>query len=366
MEVEYQCSKSGLRAKLIRQLGRERDCAEQELLDAGLPLALSHRAVWAAHRYRRESWFLLVRDQHGRACAGVAIERARTRALPGHVILRVGKFGGSLPQEVSRVALQTIAQLAKRNPRVLRLHVNVFSRDRRKAIADTLEQLGFREIQPPSSYRHTLVIDLKPSEDAIFASFSSNARRKIRESIKTSLRSIVITDPVYAERLHELQHEALLRTGGRSPSQDWRGILRMSHENPNISRVVGLFPGEDTSPEKMGAFLWACNHGDHGEYRAAGSTRRGDLRIPYGYLLTWDVIRWAKATGAEWFDMGGVTLPEGDEPELEGISRFKRYFSRQIAEVGAEWVFEPFPLRARFATLVSRGASHVREWIRRG
>jgi lipid II:glycine glycyltransferase (peptidoglycan interpeptide bridge formation enzyme) len=115
----------------------------------------------------------------------------------------------------------------------------------------------------------------------------------------------------------------------------------------------------------MEAFLWVCNHGDHVEYRAAGSTRRTDVRIPYGYLLAWEMIQWAKAEGAEWFDMGGVTLAGGDEPELEGISRFKRYFSRNVVEVGAEWVFEPFPLRARVATLVSSGASEIRKLMKK-
>ena len=115
----------------------------------------------------------------------------------------------------------------------------------------------------------------------------------------------------------------------------------------------------------MEAFLWVCNHGDHVEYRAAGSTRRTDVRIPYGYLLAWEMIQWAKAEGAEWFDMGGVTLADGDQPELEGISRFKRYFSRNVVEVGAEWELELSPARARIATLLSNGASHVEELIKK-
>jgi lipid II:glycine glycyltransferase (peptidoglycan interpeptide bridge formation enzyme) len=283
--------------------------------------------------------------------------------MPGHVILRVAKFGGRLPGEVCQVALQAVTKLARNTPRLLRLQLNVFSRNRRETIGKTLEELGFREVRPPSSYRHTLVIDLKPSEDEIFASLGKSARRRIRETVKLSLRSVVITDPLYAERLKELQREALRRTGGHSPSEDWQGILRMSKEHPNLSRVVGLFLGEDTAPENMGAFGWVCNNGDHGEYRAAGSTRRSDVRLPLGYLLVWDMIRWAKATGAEWFDMGGVTLAEGDETALKGISEFKRFFSSEVVEVGAEWVLEPAPVRARIASEVSNGAQRIRRWM---
>jgi hypothetical protein len=62
--------------------------------------------------------------------------------------------------------------------------------------------------------------------------------------------------------------------------------------------------------------------------------------------------------------MGGVTLADGDQPELEGISNFKRYFSREVVEVGAEWVLEPHPVRAGIATLVSGGAEHVRKLMK--
>jgi hypothetical protein len=242
----------------------------------------------------------------------------------------------------------------------LRLQLNIFSRDRRDAIGQILGRLGFLEVRPPSSYSHTLVIDLKPSEDEIFASFSTNARRRIRETMKMSLKTQVITDPIYAERLTGLQQQAFQRTGSDNASEDWIGILKTSEQHPNCSRVAGLFDGDELSPEKMDAFLWVCNHGDHWEYRAAGSARRGEVRIPYGYQLTWDMIRFAKAAGAEWFDMGGITLSEGDDSALEGISRFKRYFGREVAEVGAEWVLEPAPVRAKLAALISSGRQRLR------
>ncbi len=362
MEFVHESTKSGMRAFLIRGLGTERSDAERELLEAGVPLALPHRAIWAANLSKWESWFLLVRDSSGRASAGFAIEVVRTRALPGHKILRLGRFGGSRPIEVCEVTLEALAELAKGTPRVLRMQVNVFSRDGRQAIGETLEKLGFHEIRPPSSYQHTLGIDLRPTEDKIQASFTRDARKRIKEAVEMSLRSVVITDPVYVDRINELQQGALQRTGGYKPLQDWQNILAVSQEHPNLSCVVGLFQGEETKPENMGAFGWGLNHGDYVEQRAAGSTRQTDARIPYGYLVVWNLAQWAKSIGAQWFDMGGVTVAEGDENHLEGISRFKRYFSREILEVGAEWVLEPAPLRARIAAAISNGTERMREW----
>lgn len=349
---------------LIRGLGEERERAEKEVSDAGVLLGLSHRAVWAKYVYHGEPWFLLVRDLSGRACAGVAIEKVHTRALPGHAILRVGKFGGGLPGEVCKIALQGLTRVARNKPRVLWLQLNLFSREGNGEITDTLNDLGYQEVRPPSSYRHTLVIDLKPAEEEIFAALGKSARKRIKETMKMSLRSVAIEDPVYAGRLKELQLEALRRTGGHSPSEDWRRILKMSQEYPNSSRVFGLFLGDDTAPESMGAFGWVCNHGDHGEYRAAGSQRRSDVRIPFSYLLLWDMIRWSKETGAEWFDMGGVTLSDGEEPALKGISEFKRHFSREVVEVGSERILNVAPARARIVMTVSNSASRLRGWWR--
>jgi hypothetical protein len=365
MEQVLQCSATGLRSMLIRGLGPERDSAERDLLEAGVPLALSHQAVWAAHVSRCEPWFLLVRDESGRPHGGLAIEVVRTRAMPGSVILRVGRCGENLPPKVCNFALRSLQRLVAQTPRVLRLQVNVFSRDHRHNIGSALEELGFREVRPPSSYRYTLAIDLKPAEEEILAGFSKSARKRIRETMKPPLQTNVITSSSYAERLKELQHEAVSRTSGHTPGEDWPGILRMSEQHPNLSRVAGLFLDQDLDPEKLVAFSWACNHGNYVEYRAAASTRKTDNRIPSGYRMVWEQVRWSKALGAEWFDMGGVTMGADDEPSLNGISEFKRFFSQNAVEVGAEWVFEPSPVWSGIASIVSNAAQTVRGWRQR-
>jgi len=365
MQVIHQCTRTGMQVMLVSGLGRERDLAEQEVLDAGVPLALCHRAVWSFNLSYWDSWFLLVRDAFGRARAGVALELVRVRAVPGHLILRVARFGGNLPADVCTAALTAIANLARSTPHVLRVQLNLFSRTGREVMAERLNELGFREVRPASAYQYTLAIDLKPSEDEIFAAIGKRARRAIRDSAKKSLRSIPITDAIYADRIKQLQHEALQRTGGHADSKNWPAILRISQEHPELSCVFGLFRGEDTAPEKMLAFAWVCHNGDHADYRAAGSTGNADVRVPLGYLPMWETIRWAKANGAEWFDMGGVTLGANDETALNGISEFKQSFSHQVVEVGAEWELELEPIRARFVSLASSGAGLMRELVAR-
>jgi hypothetical protein len=362
MEIVYECKHTGRRAILIRNSAKEWAEAERELSEAGVPIALPHRAVWSAYLSQWETLFLLVREADGRACIGVAIEEVKTRALPGHVILRVSRFGGDLPADICAVAAAGITELAKRIPRVLRVQVNIFSRSGREAIGEILQGLGYREVQPPSAYQHTLSIDLRPSEDEVFASIGRSARKNVRDLMKMPLRVDVLTDDKYAGRLREMQQEALRRTGGHSSGENWPGVLKLSKDRPDLCCVFGIFEGEETAPEGMKAFGFVCNHGDNGEYRAAGSTRSAEAQIAYGYLPAWEMIRWAKRAGAEWFDFGGVTIPGGEQTALEGISGFKRRFTQETVEVGAEWVFEPSAMRAKIADVVSVGAQRIRGW----
>jgi hypothetical protein len=364
MELVHQCARQGIRAFLIRERGAERELAERELLEAGVPLPLPHRALWAANAYPWKSWFLLMRDPNGHACGGFGIEHIQSRSMPGHVILRVRSFGGDLSLDICRLGLEAATQVARNEPRILKLQINVFSLTGREEIGKILAGLRFRELSPSSSYRYTLAVDLRASEESILASFSKSARNRIRESMKKSLRSVVITDPAYAVRIEALQQEAVRRTGGQIAATDWKGVLRMSRESPDLARVFGLFADDDLVPENMRAFSWACNHGDRGEYRAAGSARNADMRTPFGYILVWDMIRWAKSNGAEWFDMGGVTLDEGEGTALKGISDFKGFFSRRVVEVGAEWVLELSPLRARVADMLAASARRFGRLLR--
>lgn len=337
---------------LIRGPGEEFERAERELIQAKVPLPLSQRSLWAANAYSWKPLFILVRDSSGRSLWGFAIEQIRSRIIPGHSVLRVRDFGGNAPLDVCRVAVAALAKVALTLPRVLRLHVNVFSRTERDEIGVMLAEFGFHEVIPPTSYRHTLAVDLGPNGEELFAGLSKSARTRVRECAKKALRPVPITHPAYAPRIQELQREAVRRTGGQIASTNWEGVLRMSRERPDLSRVLGIFVGEGVSPEQMRAFGWVCNHGDRGEYRAGGSSRDGDSRLPLGYALVWEMICWAKENGAKWFDMGGVTLIDGNS-SLGGISDFKRFFSRELIEVGAEWVLDPSPLRARIAHAIS-------------
>jgi lipid II:glycine glycyltransferase (peptidoglycan interpeptide bridge formation enzyme) len=247
--------------------------------------------------------------------------------------------------------------------------VEVFSRslETRSAIARVLAELGFNKVGRSRCYRHTLALDLSEPEETIFASFHKKCRRDIRTADRNPVAVRPISDPKWIGRMDVIFRETLSRTGGLYRPQNWNSIIDISKSSPGLSRVIGLFRTDVSGAESLVAFAWASGHGDHWQYASAASIRTDDLKMPMTYCLVWNLIRWARHHGATWFDFGGITkgsARDGRDP-LGGISDFKRYFTKNVVEVGEEWVLEPHRFRGALARAISSGAVGVRRLRRR-
>lgn len=354
----------GHSAALFVDCSAERAGCERELLDAGLALPLPHRSVWAAAHPDRQSWFLAVRDPAGRPAAGCALEVTTSRALPGHRVLRVEKFGPALTAGARMALIRALAQVARREPRVLRVHLEVCARDARvrDQVAEAARACGFRPEPLPRMYTDTIVVDLTRDEEAMLASLGQKTRRNIREVAKHEFAVRPIVDPAAAPRMRDLLRETMTRTGGGGGDEDWKAIVTLAASHPALARVVGTVRTDVADREALVAFSWARSHGDHIEVCATASTRLPGSRVGLTYPLVWDLMCWGAAIGATWMDMGGVTVGgHGGADPLGGISDFKRSFSKTVVRVGDEWVFEPSRGRAWLANLVGGAWS----WLHR-
>jgi hypothetical protein len=277
----------------------------------------------------------------------------------------VERLGTGLEKPVLEAGVAALAAAARSSGRVLRLGAEVFSRDpAERAAADAvLAACGFAPEPDRRRYARTLAADLTPSEDDILASFQKKVRRDIRDVAKHPVAILPVSDPALSGRMNELLRETMGRTGGEYRPVDWPAWIDFSRCHPSLSRIVGLFRTDAAAPNGLLAFAWSCHHCTYAHYDTAASTRKTELKIPLMYGLLWDLMRWAKQNGAAWFDFGGVTLGhthDASDP-LGGISDFKRYFSKELLEVGGEWVLRPSPLRAEAA----RWVNHLAEWVRR-
>jgi hypothetical protein len=354
---------SSCRAIVLRGASDERTRCERDLDRLGVPVPLPYRQLAAAVVCARETWLVAVRGREGRCAGALGVLVRSAPYVPGHIVLDVARLGASLAPALRRLALGTLVDAVRRDPRVLRLTVEVFSRDadEREDYAAHLTALGLKPLASRNGYRQTLTLDLRLDEDTIFAGFERSGRRNVRALAKFPVTLAPITDARYAGRLETLMLETLARTGGRYAPQDWRAMIDLTREAPHLSRLVGIFLNEQEGPESLLAFAWGCAHGDHVQYSHGASTRNVPFSMPLAYPLIWDLVTWGKRIGATWFDFGGVTdgdAGDGQDP-LGGISAFKRYFSREMVTVGDEWVYEPRSVRARAARIAHR-------WLNRG
>ncbi len=345
-------------ATILRGPSEERIRCERDLDRLGVPLPLEYRQVAAPVVAARETMLLVVRGNEGRCAGALGINLRAAPVLPGHVVWDVVRLGAALAPALRPLALQTLIHAVQRDPRVLRLTLQTFSRDtdEREDYASHLLALGLKPLEVRNSYRQTLVLDLRLDEQTIFNGFERSGRRNIKLAAKAPATLAPITDSRYAHRLELLMLETLARTGGRYAPQDWRAMIDLTRDAPCLSRLVGIFSNDSEGPDSLLAFAWGRAHGDHVEYAQGGSTRDVPFRMPMAYPLMWDLITWAKRVGATWFDFGGVSEEapaEGDDP-LRGISEFKRYFSRELVTVADEWVYEPSSMRARAARVAHR------------
>jgi hypothetical protein len=346
-------------------LGGARDATEHQLEEQGVPLPFAQRAEWLRLTGYRDSKLLIVADASHRARAAAAIAVGRSRALPGHRLYKVERFGASPLPAADDELLNAITNAAHEDRLCIRVRIELFERDAelRQRLARTLKELGFVRSARTESYVRTPCLDLAPSEQELFARIAASARRNVRAPIKRGFTLAPLDDLQYVARLEQLMDEVYRRTGGRARSLPWAGILTGSRATPNRSRVVGLFAPNDKSPAGLVSFAWGCVNGNYVTYEAGASTRKhgfGNLAVAYTPL--WDLIAWAKRSGATWFDFGGVsphTAGAATDP-LGGIAEFKRFFSERIVEVGEQWILEPRRIRAMIARALSAAVQHSR------
>ena len=347
---------------LVLEVDEPATRAFEESLDRlGAPIALPHRQAWAAHASRGSLAFA-VSTTEAEPRGVCVVEVHRVRALPGHVVYRLPRFGHGLAEAEMEALLRAVEARARVRRNVLRIVVEAFAADATElaCLERVLEARGFAPRVPPTRYARTLRLDLAARPDEVFAALPRTARRNLRAAQRSGLVVRAIDDPSMAPAIASLETEAFARTGGAASATDWPALIGFARAHPRLVRIAGIFTAHDGREELLG-FATGHAHGDHVEYAMAGTTRREGLRISIGYPLLWNLIEWACAVGASWFDFGGITsgTVSDDGDALGGISDFKRHFGGVELHVGGQWGLEVRPVRSALADAVGRARRAV-------
>lgn len=358
---------SSISASVVPTLTDRVVAAERELDAARFAIPLPSRVEWARYLGNAQHHTAVAHGASGSVEAMIGVSLTRTRALPLHRIARVEACGEAYATAAGRELLVAVADFARRESRILRVVVEVESRDdgAREVLTGFLREAGYQRIASERVSERTLAIDLRPTEEAMFAALSRRGRQNIRLATKQGLETAVLDDPRYGDRMNALLVDAMARTGAASEAVDWNAIFSLSRALPHRSRVSGVFRGASRDVAALVGYAWALHHGDRVEYNTGASDRLPGESLPILYPALWDLVLWGKRSGGTWFDLGGVSPGDlGSGDALGGISHFKRGFSKVEVALGEEWVFTPHPLRARVADWASRTARRLRERAR--
>ncbi|MFZ5908751.1 MAG: lipid II:glycine glycyltransferase FemX [Chloroflexota bacterium] len=193
-------------------------------------------------------------------------------------------------------------------------------------ITDYALRTSPHNIQPP----RTIIVDLRGGEDDILARMKQKTRYNIRLAGKKGVTVRAWDDlPAF--------HAMMQVTGGRDgfgvhSLAYYRRAYELFHPTGMAELLVAEYQGQPL------AALMVFVRGRRAWYVYGASNDQERNRMP-AYLLQWEAMRWARARGAEEYDLWGV--PDVDEETLEthftersdglwGVYRFKRGFGGEV------------------------------------
>jgi lipid II:glycine glycyltransferase (peptidoglycan interpeptide bridge formation enzyme) len=182
--------------------------------------------------------------------------------------------------------------------------------------------------------RATIIVDLRPDEDALLASF----KPKCRYNIRLAQRRGVTVTPVPLERgnidiMYALMASTRDRAGFTLRSKDYfSGYWRLHAAAGQGQLFFASLDGQ------VLAGVFATFIGTKGWYKDGGSTKE-HAAVMAPHLLQWEVMRWLRARGVEGYDLVAVPPPAELSPShpLFGLYRFKSGFSERITEYVGTW-----------------------------
>jgi peptidoglycan pentaglycine glycine transferase (the first glycine) len=211
-----------------------------------------------------------------------------------------------------------------------------------------------QSIQPP----RTIVVNIRGTEEEILNRMKQKCRYNVRLAEKKGIT-------VQAWNDLEGFYNLMIVTGGRDGfgvhSFDYyRRAYGVFHPAGMVELLVAEFEGRPL------AALMVFVRGKRAWYLYGASTDEERNRMPT-YSLQWEAMRWARAQGAEEYDLWGV--PDEDEIALEnqfesrqdglwGVYRFKRGFGGEIRRAipAMDKIYNPLLYRLYLCRMTGREA----------
>lgn len=208
--------------------------------------------------------------------------------------------------------------------------------------------------------RATIIVNLRPDEDALLGSFKPKCRYNIRLAQRHGVTVAPVSlDDASIDTMYALMASTRDRAGFTLRSREYfAGYWRLHAAAGQGQLFFASLDGE------VLAGVFATYLGTKAWYKDGGSTKE-HAAVMAPHLLQWEVMRWLKARGVEAYDL--VAVPPAAELNaahpLYGLYRFKSGFSEHITEYVGTW--DLAISRSRFAAWNAIAERAAHQWAYR-
>ncbi|MBR2836986.1 peptidoglycan bridge formation glycyltransferase FemA/FemB family protein [Candidatus Saccharibacteria bacterium] len=205
----------------------------------------------------------------------------------------------------------------------------VFVRVRPQLVATSenlaiLTGLGLRRAPMHLAAEHTVMIDLRLSEEELMAKMRRQTRYEVRRADKLGVVVTRGNDEELFREFHAVQAETAKRQNFVPPSLKTLLAEREAF-GENIWIYVARAEGE---PVAYGLIIAS---GREADYYEAASTEL-NRKLPGAYALLWQATQDLKVAGYERFNLWGIAPPGQPNHRYAGVTTFKTGFPGEIME----------------------------------
>lgn len=179
-------------------------------------------------------------------------------------------------------------------------------------LEQVMSEIGYK-VEP----RHSLVVELRGSEDTVWNAFSGRARTEIRKATKSGLK-VVRLDLEHVRQYMNLV-QAVFSRQRRLPSFDIN-FLEEVHKNLSSDDFAHYGVFLNGSLIAGGLFLYSQNR----MVFVSGASDLNSRRLGVNSLVQWHAIKCAIERGVSVYDMGGIGV--------HSIDKFKESFGGRHIE----------------------------------
>lgn len=197
-----------------------------------------------------------------------------------------------------------------------------------KLVTDLLHA-GWKKTKRHVQYRHTILIDLKPTEEEILANFKSRARWEIKQAMSFG---VTARESETSDENLEKMFEILRETSERNSFYIRDKKFTMMYWKKFAKKgMLKLFFAKHEGDILAGAVI--ISNDGYAWYKEGGSLKQKS-RLLGPRLLLWEVMKTLKSSGINTFDLGGIPDPAHHAASsLSGVYVFKSAFSRETVEL---------------------------------